>query len=87
MIRENAITQLRDLKQHVDSVLEYFECGGVIVVDEHAQPMAYDIILGGRFGIVDIKERDRLETEWRGKKVYKRTRLKPLAGYFATEQI
>lgn len=83
----SAIEQLRDLKHLIDSALEYFEGGLPLIQNEREKPMAYDIVLGGRFGIIDIRERERLEAEWRGKKLYKRTRLKPLAKYFATEQL
>lgn len=82
--RSKKIDVLHDLKRLVDGALVYLEADGLLVTDRHGQPMAYDLVLGGRFGIIDIQERERMETEWRGKKRYPRFRgVKNLQRLFA----
>lgn len=52
----NAIEQLRDLKFLVDGALTYLESDSLMVEEKNPEPMAFDIILGGRFGITDLKK-------------------------------
>lgn len=52
-----AIEQLEDLKRMVDMTIEHLKSDCPMIYDRHPEPMAYDIILGGRFGIVDLQKR------------------------------
>lgn len=82
--RETSLETLRELKRLVDSAVEYMEVDGLLVRRHQEKPMAYDFVFGGRFGVIDIRERDRLEKEWRGKKRYPRFRgVKNLQRLFA----
>lgn len=51
------LEQLRDLRHLLDSVIGHLESDPPLIQDKYPELMTFDIILGGRFGIVDLKKR------------------------------
>jgi hypothetical protein len=50
-----AIEKLKDLRDLVDSTIGFLESDPPMF-QGNTEPMAYDFVLGGRFGIVDLKK-------------------------------
>lgn len=53
---KEALIELRTL---IDLTVNHIETGGEFTLDKYAEHMAYDIILGSRFGITDLKKKER----------------------------
>lgn len=51
-----AIQQLRDLRDMIDQSISHLETNPRMVQDDNNELMAYDILIGGRFGIIDLQK-------------------------------